>query len=140
MKLNIGQYIYSALSAIWVAPAATANDTPQLLTVFPVIADFNTDAPTTPFAVYQRTSCQPQYTKDGFTGEISHSYSITVADNSYNDTVNLAEDVANALIGLSYQAKDGIKFYQVQLTDLSEDFIEGIYIQTLIFDINTKEI
>ena len=97
MKLNIGQYIYSALSAIVVAPAATANDTPQLLTAFPVIADFN-------------------------------------------NTANLAESVANALIGLSHQVKAGIKFNQVLLTDLSEDFIEGIYTQTLQFEINTTEI
>ena len=59
MKVNIGQYIYSALSAI------------TGLTVFPVIADFNTAEPTTPFAVYQRTGCSPEYTKDGFTGDIS---------------------------------------------------------------------
>ena len=140
MKLNIGQYIYSALSAIVVAPAATANDTPQLLTVFPVIADFNTAVPRTPFAVYQRTACHPEYTKDGFTGEISHSYSVTVADNDFNNTANLAESVANALIGLSHQVKAGIKFNQVLLTDLSEDFIEGIYTQTLQFEINTTEI
>ena len=128
MKLSIGQYIYSALSAI------------TQLTVFPVIADFNTSEPSTPFAVYQRTGCSPEYTKDGFTGEIMHSYAVTIVDNDYTNTVTLAEQAINAIIALSYQAKTGIRFGQVQLTDLSEDFIDGLYTQTLQFEINTKEI
>lgn len=140
MKLNIGKHIYSALNTIVVTPAVTANDSPVLLTVFPVVADFNTADPTTPFAVYQRTGCQPEFTKDGFTGETVHSYSVTVADNDYNNTVNLAEKVADAIIGLSYQMKTDIRFGQVQLTDLTEDFVEGIYTQTLQFEINTTEI
>ena len=128
MKVSIGQYIYSALSAI------------TQLTVFPVIADFNTSEPSTPFAVYQRTVCSPEYTKDGFTGEIMHSYAVTIVDNDYTNTVTLAEQAINAIIALSYQAKTGIRFGQVQLTDLSEDFIDGLYTQTLQFEINTKEI
>ena len=140
MKLNIGKHIYSALNAIVVTPAATPNGLPVLLTVFPVVADFNVDNPTTPFAVYQRTGCQPEFTKDGFDGDIVHSYSVTVADNDYNNTVNLAEKVADAIIGLSYQVKTDIRFGQVQLTDLTEDFVEGIYMQTLQFEINTTEI
>ena len=127
MKVNIGQYIYSALSAI------------TGLTVFPVIADFNTAEPTTPFAVYQRTGCSPEYTKDGFTGDISHSYAVTIADNDYTNTVILAEKAIDAILALSYQTKADIRFRQVQLTDLNEDFIDGIYTQTLQFDINTKE-
>ena len=128
MILNIGKYIYSALTAI------------TGLKVFPVIADFNDPTPTTPFAVYQRTGCNPEYTNDGFTGDISHSYAVTIGDNDYSNTVVMAENVANALIGLSFQAKTGIRFCQVKLTDLSEDFIEGIYTQTLNFEINTTQI
>lgn len=128
MKVSIGQYIYSALSAI------------TGLTVFPVIADFNTSEPSTPFAVYQRTGCSPEYTKDGFTGETLHSYSVTIVDNDYTNTVTLAESTVDAIIGLSYQVKTGIRFGQVQLTDLSEDFVDGLYLQTLQFEINTTEI
>lgn len=128
MKVNIGQYIYQALTAI------------SGLSVFPVIADFNSDQPTTPFAVYQRTGCNPEYTKDGFTGDISHSYSVTIADNDYTNTVILAEKAIDAILALNYQTKADIRFRQVQLTDLNEDFIDGIYTQTLQFDINTKEI
>lgn len=128
MKVSIGQYIYSALSSI------------SGLTVYPVIADFNNATPTTPFVVYQRTGCTPEYTKNLFTGSIRHSYAVTVADNDYTNTVTKAESVINAMLALSHKAKTGINFNQVQLVDLNEDFIEGIYTQTLQFEINTTEI
>ena len=125
MNVGVGKYIYSALSAI------------EGLTVFPVIAAFNDAEPTTPFAVYQRTGCTPEYTKDLFTGGLVHSYSVTVADNDYTNTVNVAEQAINAIMALSHQEKTDLRFRQVMLTDLSEDFIDGIYTQTLQFEINT---
>lgn len=125
MNVGVGKHIYEALTAI------------VGLTVFPVIADFNTAEPSTPFAVYQRTGCDPGYTKDLFTGGIRHDYSITVADNDYTNTVNLAEQVINAMLGLSHQQKTDMRFAQVMLTDLNEDFIDGLFTQTLQFEINT---
>lgn len=139
MNLEIGKYIYSVLNAIVVTPAATANDSPVLLTVFPVIADFNTAAPTTPFAVYQRTGCEPDYTKNLFTGLVRHTYSVTVADNDYTNTLTLAKAVINAMLALSHTDQTDICFDQVLLTDLSEDFVDGIYTQTLQFEINTTQ-
>ena len=125
MNVGVGKYIYSALSAI------------EGLTVFPVIADFNDPQPTTPFAVYQRTSCTPEYTKDLYTGGMVHSYSVTIADTDYTNTVNIAEQAINAIMALSSQEKTDLRFRQVMLTDLSEDFIDGLYLQTLQFEINT---
>ena len=127
MNVSIGKYIYSALTAI------------SGITVYPVIADFNAPVPTTPFVVYQRTGCTPEYTKDLFTGCIRHSYAVTVADNDYTNTVTLAESVIGAMLGLSHQVKTDIRFNQVLLTDLSEDFVDGIYTQTLQFEINTTQ-
>ena len=126
MNVGVGKYIYSALSAI------------DGLTVFPVIANFNDAVPTTPFAVYQRTGCTPDYTKDLFTGHLVHSYSVTLADDDYTNTVNMAEQAINAIMELSGKDKTDLRFHQVMLTDLSEAFVDGIYTQTLQFEINTS--
>lgn len=140
MNINTGKHVYSALSAIVVRPAANANDTAETLKVFPVIADFNTPTPPTPFAVYQRTSCQVQYTKGLWTGDITHNYSVTVADNQYSKTVELAQAAVDALMALSHTVKEDMRFGQVLLSDISEDFVDGIFLQTLNFEINTTQI
>ena len=127
MNVGVGQYIYRNLSLI-----------DKSLKVFPVIADFNTADPVTPFAVYQRTSCSPDYTKDLFTGNIRHNYSVTIADNNYTNTVTLTERIINAMLALSHKDEKDMRFGQVLLVDLSEDFIDGIYTQTLQFEINTS--
>lgn len=128
MKLNQGKYIYSALVAI------------GHVIVSPVMVNFNTATPTTPYITYRRNGFTPEYTKDGFTGDATGIYEVVVADNDYTNTVTMAESVVNALTALSHQANTDFRFNQVLLTDLSEDFIEGIYTQTLQFEINTKEI
>ena len=125
MNVGVGKYIYTALSAI------------TGLKVFPVIADFNEATPSTPFAVYQRLSCTPEYTKDLFTGGLNHNYSVTIADNDYTNTVNLSEQAINAIMALSGKDKTDLRFHHVMLTDISEDFIDGIFTQTLQFEINT---
>lgn len=128
MNISIGRYIYDALKSI------------QGLTVYPVVAAFDNPNPTTPFAVYQRTSMAPQYTKSLFTGDISHNYSVTVADNEYDSTVNLIQQAIDTLTSLSCTEHDGIKFNQVTVTDLSEDFLDGIFLQTLQIQINTTQL
>ena len=125
MNVSIGKYIYSALTAI------------TGLKVFPVVADFNEPTPTTPFAVYQRTSMEPDYTKGLFSGQIRHDYSVTVADNDYTNTVTTTEAVINKMLALTGKTMTDIYFNQVRLTDLSEDFIDGLYTQTIQFEINT---
>lgn len=128
MKINVAKHIYSALSAI------------TGLTVYPVIADFETATPSTPFCVFQRTSMNPLYTKSLFTGELEHSYSITVADNDYSSTVTTAQQVINAMMALTSQTNADFRFGQVTVNDLSEDYVDGIFIQTIQFTINTIEL
>ena len=145
MNISIGKYIYNALSAIEVPQQATTTTptrdaTPELVKVYPVIATFNDSTPPTPFAVYQRTSAEPDYTKSLFTGLIRHNYSVTVVDNDYTNTVTLAQQVVDALLALSHTRHEDISFGQVTMTDLSEDFLDGLFLQTIQFEINTKEI
>lgn len=128
MKINVAKYIYSALSAI------------TGLTVYPVIADFETATPTTPFCVFQRTSMNPLYTKSLYTSELEHSYSITVADDEYSNTLEKAQQVINAMMELTSKTNTDFHFGQVTVNDLSEDYVDGLFIQTISFTINTIEL
>lgn len=128
MNVSIGKHIYAALSAI------------EGLTVHPVIAAFNDPTPTTPFAVYQRTSAEPEYTKSLWTGAIAYTYSITVVDDDYDHTVELAQQAIDKLMALSHTDREDIRFNQVKMTDMSEDFQDGLFLQTIQFEINTTQI
>lgn len=124
MNVGVGKYIYSALNSLGAK-------------VYPVIADFNSTTPPTPFIVYQRTSAEPQYTKSLWTGEIRHSYSITVVDNQYSATLDLAQRAIDALMSLSCKDKDDMYIKQVTLENISEDYTEGLFLQILNIEINT---
>lgn len=130
MNISIGKYIFNAITGV--------SDT---LYVYPVIATFNDATPPTPFAVYQRTSGEPDYTKDLYTGDITHEYSVTIADNDYTNGLNLAQSVTNALLALAFKKFEGISFKTVKVTNIGpEDFLDGLFLQTIQFEINTKEI
>lgn len=129
MNISIGKYIFNAIQGV-----------SRTLRVYPVIATFNDATPLTPFVVYQRTSAEPEYTKSLFTGLIRHNYSVTVVDNDYTNTVNLAQTVVDELLALSHTKHEDINFGQITMTDLSEDFLDGLFLQTIQFEINTKEI
>lgn len=110
--------------------------------IFPCVAMFDTDTPPTPYLVYQRTGCELEYTKGLYTGDATHHYSFSIYSDSYENTLLIAQDVADRVLALSYfpTNQDGYRYGAVQLVDISEDFIEGLFVQTLQFDINTKEI
>ena len=130
MNIQFGTYVYSAiLSAL-----------PSGGKVYPTIADFKDAVPPTPFAVYQRTGAEPDYTKSMFTGGMTNNYSVTVVDNQYTATLELAQSVVNAMLALSHTVKTDMRFGQVLLTDISEDYYDGLFLQTLNFEINTIEI
>ena len=50
------------------------------------------------------------------------------------------QEVVDALLALSHTRHEDISFGQVTMTDLSEDFLDGLFLQTIQFEINTKEI
>lgn len=128
MIVNIGRYIYQELSSI------------SGLTVFPVVAPFDNDTPTTPIAVYQRTSMEPIYTKSLWTGDIKHYYSLSVMSTDYDRSAEIAQLAIDAIMSLSYTLHQDIRFGQVTVTGLSEDFSEGIFIQSIQIVLNTQKL
>ena len=126
MNVGVGKYIYAALSTI-----------SRSISVHPVVNQTDTPTPSTPFIVYQRTEFTLVYSKDLWTGEITHDYSVTIVDNDYTNCLNQVDTVINTMLALSNVQKDDMNFKQVRLTGGSEDFIDGLYTQTLEFEINT---
>ena len=118
------------------------NVVPLIDKIFPCVAMFDTDKPTVPYLVYQRTGAEFNYTKGLYTGDATHHYSFSIYSDHYNQTLTIAKQVINKVLGLSYFETDqeGFRYGPVQLVDISEDFIEGLFVQTLQFDIQTKEV
>lgn len=97
--------------------------------VFPIVANEGT---TFPFAVYRRTSYRPENTKDG-TGEIV-SIEINLLSQKYEEAVNLADVVATAL-----DRKETDLIEDIQITNISEDYIEDTFVERIYIDIYIKE-
>ena len=131
MKIDISRRLVSELNAGWL------NDK-----VFPCVAMFDTDTPPVPYLVYQRTGAEFNYTKGLYTGDATHHYSFSIYSDSYAQTLTLVSTVIDKVFSLSYMEIDdeGFRYGPVQLVDISEDFIEGLFVQTLQFDIQTKEV
>lgn len=125
MKVSVGKYLFQALSAI------------QGLQIRPVQNVTDAAFPTTPYLVYQRTSFQPNYTKNLWTGETTFNYTITIVDDDYESTADMVQQVADIITGLSHTEAEDIRFNQVLITDSNEDFENGLFLQIISFEINT---
>lgn len=128
MNIEVGKYIYLALQGI-----------SRSLSVYPVTAYYNTDTPALPFCVYQRTGMSPQCTKDLYDKSITHTYSVIMADSDYSDCAAHADSAINVLLALSHVEENDMYINQVTVTDLYEDYIDGIFTQTIQIEINTTE-
>ena len=131
MKIDISHRLVSELNVV-----------PIVERVFPCVATFDTDTPPTPYLVYQRTGAEFNYTKGLYTGDATHHYSFSIYSDNYDQTLTIAKTVIEKVLHLSYfeTDQDGFRYGPVQLVDISEDFIEGLFVQTLQFDIQTKEV
>lgn len=131
MKIDISHRLVSELNSGWLDSK-----------IFPCVATFDTATPPTPYLVYQRTGAEFNYTKGLYTGDATHHYSFSVYSDNYAQTLTLAKMVIDKVLALSYFETDqeGFRYGPVQLVDISEDFIEGLFVQTLQFDIQTKEV
>ena len=121
---------------------AAINQTALAGKIYPVMALSESATPPVPYIVYQRTGAEFEYTKNMFTGNVRHHYNISAFSDGYDKTLTLAKDIVDGMLALSYTTPEGspVSFKAVQVTDISEDFLEGIFYQTIQFEINTTEI
>ena len=93
--------------------------------VFPLVANAGT---TFPFVVYRRSSYRPNNNKD-YEDEIV-SVELAILSEKYEQSVNIANHVADALNGKQTDLIETIK-----ITNIFEDYQEDTYIQKLNIDI-----
>ena len=96
--------------------------------VFPLIANAGT---TFPFIVYRRSSYSPQSDKDALTESVYME--IAIICNNYEQSVSIANDVADVL--LAYKS-DNIE--EIKVTNISEEFISDSFVQKVNLQIDLK--
>ena len=96
--------------------------------VFPLIANAGT---TFPFVVYRRSSYSPQSDKDVLSESVYME--IAIICNNYEQSVSIANDVADALI--QYES-DTIE--EIKVTNISEEFISNSFVQKVNLQIDLK--
>ena len=128
MIIDISKYVFQAITQRELAGS-----------IYPVIALRESATPPTPYIVYQRTGADFGYTKNLFDGTIKHYYTINAYADNFDKTVEMAKDIVDGILGLAYTTPEGsgVSFKSIQVTNVSEDFLEGIFYQTIQFEINT---
>lgn len=96
--------------------------------VFPLIANAGT---TFPFIVYRRSSYSPQSDKDALSESVYME--IAIICNNYEQSVSIANDVADVLIQYESDAVEEIK-----VTNISEEFISDSFVQKVNLQIDLK--
>lgn len=96
--------------------------------VFPLIANAGT---TFPFIVYRRSSYSPQSDKDVLNETVY--IEIAIICNNYEQSVSIANDVADALI---HYESDTIE--EIKVTNISEEFIADSFVQKVNLQIDLK--
>ena len=96
--------------------------------VFPLIANAGT---TFPFIVYRRSSYSPLSDKDTLTESVY--IEIAIITTNYEQSVSIANDVADVLI---HYESDTIE--QIKVTNISEEFISDSFIQKINLQIDLK--
>lgn len=96
--------------------------------VFPLIANAGT---TFPFIVYRRSSYSPKSDKDTLTESVY--IEIAIICNNYEQSVSIANDVADVL--LAYKS-DNIE--EIKVTNISEEFISDSFVQKVNLQIDLK--
>lgn len=96
--------------------------------VFPLIANAGT---TFPFIVYRRSSYSPQSDKDVLNETVY--IEIAIICNNYEQSVSIANDVADALI---HYESDTIE--EIKVTNISEEFISDSFVQKVNLQIDLK--
>ena len=96
--------------------------------VFPLIANAGT---TFPFIVYRRSSYSPKSDKDVLSESVYME--IAIISTNYEQSVSIANDVADTLI--QYES-DTIE--EIKVTNISEEFISNSFVQKVNLQIDLK--
>ena len=96
--------------------------------VFPLIANAGT---TFPFVVYRRSSYSPQSDKDVLSESVYME--IAIICNNYEQSVSIANDVADVL--LAYKSGN---IEEIKVTNISEEFISDSFVQKVNLQIDLK--
>jgi hypothetical protein len=117
-SLRIGKIVYSKIGSL-------VNNR-----CYPLIAENGT---TYPFIIYQRDSLDSMFCKDGvYEDEVN--VSVRVVTDTYNEGIDLAQSVREAMTFNNYTIEDG-GTYTSLMVQADEEFNNDAYIQTLIFRI-----
>ena len=121
-NFKIGQEIRNTILSS--AAVKNAVDTK----VFPLIANAGT---TFPFLVYRRSSYSPMSNKDTLNETVYME--IAIITTNYEQSVTIANDVADVLI--NYES-DTIE--EIKVTNISEEFISDSFVQKINLQIDLK--
>lgn len=126
--LSVGKLIYSVITT-QAAEDQTLKDSLSTK-VYPIAAPADT---TFPFVVYSRTNSYTEnQTKDGWLNDRC-SFSITVVSDKYDESVEVAEFVRDALENCILSSSS-LEIHNIHLTSSNELFNEDEYIQNLYFE------
>lgn len=121
-SLHIGKWIYNVL-----------NNNIQDLNVYPVIATEGTECP---YCVYWRTGIQASNTKDGLNGD-TLTMSLNIYTKDYEEGL---KKITTARQILSYGGEyENMKIRNFRIFDGSEDFVNGIFIQSIVFSVTITD-
>lgn len=121
-SLHIGKWIYNVL-----------NNNIQDLNIYPVIATEGTECP---YCVYWRTGIQASNTKDGWDGD-TLTISLNIYTKEYEEGL---EKITTARQILSYGGEyENMKIRNFRIIDGSEDFVNGIFIQSIVFSVTITD-
>lgn len=126
--IQIGKAVYQILSNDAKVKEMVGNK------IYPLIANQGT---TYPFIIYKRTSIEPLTSKDRFICSEITSVDVIIASDRYDESIELAELVQDALNGKS-GIYSGINIIDINLISADEDYIEDTFIQNLTFNIKTN--
>ena len=105
--------------------------------IFPNVVpdkDSNNENIDYPLIVMRRTELSPEYTKCTDCKDDETVVELTIYANSYFQAVDLAEDVRSALEFYKGVVED-INISMIRLAGATEDYVESVYYQQLIFTI-----
>lgn len=126
--IQIGKAVYQILSNDTKVKEMVGNN------IYPLVANQGT---TYPFIIYRRTGIEPVASKDRFICSEVTSVDVIVASDRYDESIEVAELVKDALSGKNGIYSD-IKVIDINMISADEDYIEDTFIQNLTFNIKTN--